>query len=145
MKRGFPTGSAMPLCWSHAEYVSLVRSGRDGICFDRIEPVYQRYAKASIGSSVEIWTLAHRPQSIVQGHTLRIVTEKAATVRWSFDGWATANDLQMRDAGFGCWFGDLPSGHLEAGARISLTLLWQSGWEGRDFQVAIARSGQGQP
>ena len=26
MKCGRPTGSAMPLCWSHAEYVSLVRS-----------------------------------------------------------------------------------------------------------------------
>ncbi len=26
MKRGLPTGAAMPLCWSHAEYVSLVRS-----------------------------------------------------------------------------------------------------------------------
>src|SRR4030095_2672434 len=25
MKRGRPTGAAMPLCWSHAEYVSLVR------------------------------------------------------------------------------------------------------------------------
>ena len=143
MKRGFPTGSAMPLCWSHAEYVSLVRSHRDGVCFDRIEPVYQRFAKASTGSRVEMWTLAHQPQSIVQGKTLRIVTEKAATVHWSFDEWATANDLQMRDGGFGCWFGDLPSDHLEAGARISLTLLWQRGWEGRDFQVAIARSGQG--
>ncbi len=26
MKCGRPTGSAMPLCWSHAEYISLVRS-----------------------------------------------------------------------------------------------------------------------
>jgi len=25
MKRGSPTGAAMPLCWSHAEYVRLVR------------------------------------------------------------------------------------------------------------------------
>ena len=27
MKRGCPTGAAMPLCWAHAEYVSLLRSG----------------------------------------------------------------------------------------------------------------------
>jgi glucoamylase len=26
MKFGGPTGSAMPLCWAHAEYISLVRS-----------------------------------------------------------------------------------------------------------------------
>jgi glucoamylase len=32
MKFGGPTGSAMPLCWAHAEYVSLVRSAHDGVC-----------------------------------------------------------------------------------------------------------------
>ena len=41
--RGRPTGAAMPLCWSHAEYVSLVRSAHDGVCFDRVEPAFQRY------------------------------------------------------------------------------------------------------
>jgi glucoamylase len=40
MRRGLPTGAAMPLCWSHAEYVSLVRSAHDGVCFDRVEPAY---------------------------------------------------------------------------------------------------------
>jgi hypothetical protein len=40
--------------------------------------------------------------------------------------------------GFGCWFGDLPSDQLQAGARILFTLLWQEGWEGNDFQVEIA-------
>ncbi|MBC8096470.1 MAG: hypothetical protein H7Y43_11710 [Akkermansiaceae bacterium] len=127
----------MPLCWAHAEYVSLVRSHKDGVCFDRIEPVYQRYAKGRKGSNIEIWTLAHQPQRLTLGKTLRIITEKTATIHWSFDGWATANDLEMRDSGFGCWFGDLPSAQLQAGARIVFTILWQEGWEGKDFQVEI--------
>jgi glucoamylase len=138
MKRGSPTGSAMPLCWAHAEYLSLVRSHKDGVCFDLIEPVYQRYAKAGTGSKIEIWTLAHQPQRIAQGKTLRIITEKDAAIHWSFDGWATVNDLVTRDVGFGCCFGDLPSDQLQAGARILFTLLWQEGWEGKDFQVEIA-------
>ncbi len=144
MKRGGPTGSAMPLCWSHAEYVTLVRSHKDGVCFDRIEPVYQRYAKAKTGSKIEMWTLAHQPQRIAQGKTLRIITEKAATIHWSFDGWTTANDLVTRDVGFGCWFGDLPSDRLKAGDRIVFTFLWQEGWEGKDFQIEIAVSTQTQ-
>src|SRR4029434_3645040 len=41
MKRGRPTGAAMPLCWSHAEYVSLVRSRHDGVCFHQVDPPYQ--------------------------------------------------------------------------------------------------------
>ena len=133
MKRGGPTGSAMPLCWSHAEYVSLVRSRKDGVCFDRIEPVYQRYARAAAGSTIEMWTLAHQPQRIAPGKTLRIITEKAATIHWSFDGWATANDLDSRDTGFGCWFGDLPSGQLPSGARVDFALSSHDG----DFRVAI--------
>jgi glucoamylase len=137
MKRGSPTGSAMPLCWAHAEYLSLVRSHKDGVCFDRIEPVYQRYAKDKTGSKIEMWTLAHQLQRIVQGKTLRIITEKMATIHWSFDGWKTVNDLVTRDAGFGCWFGDLPSGKLKVGARIVFTLLRQEEWEGKDFQVEI--------
>jgi glucoamylase len=140
MKRGGPTGSAMPLCWSHAEYVTLVRSHKDGVCFDRIEPVYQRYAKARTGSKIEMWTFAHQLQRIKPGNTLRIITEKAATIHWSFDGWATANDLQTRDTGFGCWFADLPSARLDAGARIVFTFSWKESWEGKDFQVGIDAS-----
>ena len=142
MKRGAPTGSAMPLCWTHAEYVSLVRSHKDGVCFDRIEPVYQRYAVGRKSSEIEVWTLAHQLQRIARGKALRIITEKPGTIHWSLDGWATANDLEMRDTGFGCWFGDLPSGPLGVGAHIAFTFRWQEGWEGKDFQVEIAASNQ---
>jgi glucoamylase len=137
MKRGGPTGSAMPLCWTHAEYVTLVRSYKDGVCFDRIQPVYDRYAVARTGSKIEMWTFAHQLQRIEPGNTLRIITGSAATIHWSFDGWATANDLETRDVGFGCWFGDLPSEGLEAGTRIVFTFSWKERWEGKDFQVGI--------
>jgi glucoamylase len=142
MKRGGPTGSAMPLCWAHAEYVTLVRSHKDGVCFDRIEPVYQRYAVAKTAGTIEMWTLAHQPQRIAQGKTLRIITEKAVTIHWSGDGWTTANDVEARDTGFGCWFGDLPSDQLPAGARIRFELLWQEGWKGKDFQLEVSVSDQ---
>ena len=52
MKRGEPTGAAMPLCWAHAEYLMLVRSRQSGECFDRIPAVYERYAKNKTGSPV---------------------------------------------------------------------------------------------
>jgi len=102
--------------------------------------VYQRYAKTKTGSKIEMWTLAHQPQRVAKGKTLRIITEAAATIHWSFDGWATANDLETRDAGFGCWFADLPSGQQPAETRIVFTFLWQEGWEGKDFQVVIVES-----
>ena len=68
----------MPLYWAHAEYVSLIRSRHDDVYFDRIELVYQRYAKTEKGSKMEMWTFSHQPQRIGKGKRLRIITEEAA-------------------------------------------------------------------
>jgi len=136
-KRGKPGGSAMPLCWSHAEYLSLVRSHKDGVCFDRIEPAYQRYAKAKTGSQIEMWTRTHQLPQITRGKVLRVIIDRPATLHWSVDGWETVNDLEMSDSGIGCWFGDLPSVKLPADARVDFTFLGQEGWEEKDFQVEI--------
>ena len=139
MKRGGPTGSAMPLCWAHAEYVSLVRSAHDGVCFDRIEPVYQRYAKAGTGSKIEMWSFAYQPQRIGTGKVLRIITEQAAKIHWSSDAWTTPHDKQTRDSGLGVYCADLPTDKLPDGTRLVFTFNWVgvSRWEGRDFFVTL--------
>ena len=139
MKRGRPTGSAMPLCWAHAEYVSLVRSAHDGVCFDRIEPVYQRYAKAGTGSKIEMWSFAYQPQRIGRGKVLRIITEQAAKIHWSSDTWATPQDKQTCDSGLGLHWADLPTDKLPDRTRLVFTFNWVevNRWEGRDFPVVV--------
>ena len=73
MKKGAPTGAAMPLCWSHAEYISLVRSRKDGVVFDRIEPAFQRYVADPTTSAFEIWSFRHRIREMKSGKTLRLI------------------------------------------------------------------------
>jgi glucoamylase len=138
MQRGAPTGSAMPLCWAHAEYLTLVRSRKDGAGFDCIPPVRERYAKGQTQSRVEMWTFAHQPLWIRPGKTLRVITTVPATVRWTLNGWKTVNDSETRDSGLGCWFADLPVEKLAPGAKIAFTFRWQEKWEGRDFTVEIS-------
>src|SRR5439155_17179107 len=115
MQRGAPTGAAMPLCWAHAEYLTLIRSRKDGACFDCIPAVRQRYVQNKTAGKVEMWTFAHQPPRIRQGKTLRLITAAPATVRWSLDGWKTVNDTQTRDSGLGCWFSDLLAAQSPAG------------------------------
>jgi glucoamylase len=133
MKRGEPTGSAMPLCWAHAEYLTLVRSRKDGACFDRIQPVYERYVRRKTGSNIEMWTLAHQPPKIRRGKTLRMISERAGRLRWSFDSGKTTNDQAMIETGLGCWYADLPTASLASGARIILTF----NWENRDYKIDV--------
>jgi glucoamylase len=139
LKLGGPTGSAMPLCWAHAEYASLVRSRQDGVCFDRIEPVHERYARSKTASKMEMWTFAHQPLRIEKGKGLRIITGPAAAVHWSFDGWATATDTPTRACGLGLNWVDLPTEKLPEGGTAIFTIHWSEAdrWEGRDFSIVI--------
>jgi glucoamylase len=147
LKFGGPTGSAMPLCWAHAEYISLIRSRHEGVCFDRIEPAYQRYAKKQSSGHMEMWTFAHQPDQMRKGKGLRIITEQSAKIHWSVNGWATASDLETGSCGLGIHWADLPTANLPAGAIVAFTFYWTeaSRWEGRDFSVAVGGTGRSSP
>jgi glucoamylase len=140
MKCGRPTGAAMPLCWSHAEYISLVRSYHDGVCFDRIEPAFQRYVVAPLSVRHEIWGFRHQLRAIPNGKILRIVLGAMATVVWSSDGWASTNHFETGEVNaLGLWFSDLPTRELPGGSIIEFTFFWEVSqrWEGRNWQVAV--------
>jgi glucoamylase len=140
MKRGLPTGAAMPLCWSHAEYVSLVRSRHEGVCFDRVDSAYQRYVAKPVASRHEIWTPHHSPRRLPSGQTLRIILATEAAIIWTADGWTTKSSVEMTyNETFDLWFADLATGKLPPARLVEFTFFWKAGqhWEGRNWQVAI--------
>ena len=141
-RRGDPIGSANPLCWSHAEYLSLVRSRGDGVVFDRVEPAYQRYVAQPVPSGHEIWSFRHQTRHIPRKKTLRLLTEAPAIVRWSSDAWRNVHDSQTRLSGLpNLFFVDLPTETLPAAAVIEFTFRWPEAekWEGQNFRVFLGR------
>jgi glucoamylase len=141
MKRGLPTGAAMPLCWSHAEYISLVRSRHDGICFDRIEPAFQRYVANPLQSRHEIWSLRHQVKRMAQGKVLRIILAAETAIVWSTDDWAHTNRTDaIHESELNLWFADFPTAELPVGSVITFTCFWKRDhrWEGRNWQVSIS-------
>jgi glucoamylase len=143
MKRGLPTGSAMPLCWSHAEYISLVRSLHDGVCFDRVEPAFQRYVARPVKSLHEFWSFRHQLRRMPRGKILRIILAAEATVVWSRDRWATTNKLDAREeSALNLWFADIPTGAIPADSVIEFTFFWKKDqrWENRNFSVVVSPS-----
>ena len=141
MKRGRPTGAAMPLCWSHAEYISLVRSRHDGICFDHVASAYQRYVVQPVPSRHEIWTRRHCLRRMAQGKILRIILESEATVVWSQTGWSHTRQLRtVREEGLNLWYADFATAEWPAGLTFTFTLFWERPrhWEGRNWEVQVA-------
>jgi len=149
MARGRPTGSAMPLCWAHAEYLSLLRSRRDGVCFDRVDPAHERYvAQPVAGSPLEVWSFRHPIRQLPAGKKLRIIVAAAAAIRWTDDRWASAREAETAFVGsLQIWFADLPSKPGPGGAAIEFTFFWKDAqsWEGRNFSVAVVDAPAPQP
>jgi len=140
LKHGFPTGAAMPLCWSHAEYISLVRSRHDGVCFDRVEPAFQRYVVNPVQSRYEIWSLRHRLRRMSRGKILRLILAAEATILWSTDDWARTNQSDTtHESGLNLWFADFPTADWPGGSVITFTCFWkrEQRWEGQNWQVSI--------
>jgi glucoamylase len=140
MLRGKPTGAAMPLCWSQAEYIALVRSYRDGVCFDRVEPAFQRYVVEPKPIQLEIWSFRHQLRSIAVGRNLRTVIAAEATVVWSSDGWATTNHFATTKVDdLDLWFSDLPAATLLSGIAVEFTFFWVAAqqWEGQNWRVQV--------
>lgn len=140
MKRGEPSGAAMPLCWSHAEYVALVRSRHDGVCFDRIEPAYQRYVAQPQPCMHEIWCARYPLRQMRHGMILRVIAPAEATLVWTIDNWAHAQHTDLVGEGLlNLWFTDLPSAEWPSGTVIEFTFSWRKDchWEGRNWQINI--------
>jgi glucoamylase len=141
MKRGCPTGAAMPLCWSHAEYVSLVRSRHDGVCFYRVEPAYQRYVVNPVKSRYEIWSLRHPLRRVSRGKILRIILAAEATIVWSTDNWARTNQSQtIHQNELDLWFADFPTADTPPGSVFTFALFWKRDhrWENRSWQIDVS-------
>jgi len=140
MKKGLPTGAAMPLCWSHAEYITLVRSRRDGVCFDRVEPVYQRYVAQPVSSRFEMWTQRHQIRRIPSQKILRVILANEAAVTWSADRWATVKNVETNwNEALKLWYADFATENLRKGAVLEFTFFWKKAqrWEGRNFAVTV--------
>ena len=92
LRYSYPSGSAMPLAWAHAEYIKLVRSATDGAVFDLLPAVARRYLTPHRRSNLEIWNFYRQIDVIDRPAKLRIILPWPFRLRWSSDGWTHAED-----------------------------------------------------
>ena len=139
LKLGRPTASACPLMWAHAEYLKLLRSVRDGKCFDLIPELAERYLGSREGRRrIHVWSFLYPALTVPAGYTLRIIGEEEYLLRWSRDNWASAQDTPSATNLLGVHFAEIavPS---DARGELVFTFHWAADgrWEGRDFRVRV--------
>ncbi len=137
LRRGGPTGAAMPLMWAHAEYVKLLRSTVDGRVFDLIPEVRDRYLSGDRPEPREVWKPNRRVTRVPAGRALRVQAPRSFVLRWTADGWATFEDRRSVSTALGVEYADLPTGRR---GELLFTFRWlpENRWEGRDYAVEIA-------
>lgn len=136
---GEATGSAMPLAWTHAEFVKLVASRALRRPFDRPEAVWRRYRGERVKSLRAIWA-KHAPISNFRaGCSLIIALDAHANVHYGFDGWHEVVDAPTTPNPLGLHVLHVDTSRLEAGRSIDFTYWYLPSGEpaGSDYRITI--------
>lgn len=136
---GKPTGSAMPLAWTHAEFVKLMVSRDLGHPFDRPAAAWRRYGGKRPEAKRAIWCLHAPIGAIAPGIALTVAVPRPALVHWGVNGWQNIADGRTEDTGLGLHAFDIAAEALGQARSIEFTLQWldTDAWIGQDFQVAV--------
>jgi glucoamylase len=115
---GRASGSAMPLAWTHAEYIKLRRSLAERRVFDLPPQTWQRYVADRVESPHTIWRLNHRRRSMPAGKLLRIVLDYPATISVTGASAAGTGRMETRYTRVGAFYVDLPTADLPPGSEV---------------------------
>jgi glucoamylase len=137
LEHSYPSGSAMPLAWAHAEYIKLVRSATDDMVFDFIPEVGERYLAAHEKSGLEIWNFYRQIDTIAQSSTLRIILAWPFRLRISDDGWMHAVDVDAASPAPGLFYVDVAPRMRPT--MLLFTFFWTElqQWQNIDYAVNV--------
>ena len=113
LRPGRPSGSAMPLLWSHAEFLKLLIAREHGKPVELLDAVAARYGNGAVREA-SVWHWRHEVPiaRLEAGKALRIEDRVPFTLHFGVNGW---NELQDREASmgpFGLWIVELSAAEL---------------------------------
>ena len=98
LRRGQPSGSAMPLVWAHAEFLKLLVAATRGDHADRLESVTARYRMAPPARTAHIrgerWIATDAPLLLIE-------RDRPFVLHAGLNGWGDVRDLPSEPLGLG--------------------------------------------
>jgi glucoamylase len=137
---GRPSGSAMPLLWSHAEFLKLLVAREAGRPVELLRAVEERYHAAPPAARAWRWRDEVPVARLEGGRDLLVEDRGPFTLHLGRDGWRRVEDREAEPLPFGMWGVRLPAAELEGAAELNFTRRYGRGWEGRDHRVALGEA-----
>ena len=135
---GRPSGSAMPLLWSHAEFLKLlVARENGGRPIEMLADVERRYSGSAPVPAQSRWRSEAPVLRLAPGRELLVEDREPFTLHYGLDGWSDARERDAVPAAFSLWSIRLAPDELRGHATLVFTRRYGSRWEGRDHTVAI--------
>ena len=135
---GRPSGSAMPLLWTHAEFIKLLVARREGRPVERLACVADRYAVPRAPNASR-WRKGTPLASLPQGRDLVVEDHRPFTLHYGLDGWDSPQDRTAKQGAFGLWRVRLTSDELAGHRAVVFTRAHGDQWDGTDHHVTIAK------
>ncbi|HEY6451212.1 MAG TPA: glycoside hydrolase family 15 protein [Steroidobacteraceae bacterium] len=141
LEPGRPSGSAMPLLWSHAEFLKLLIAREHGKPAELLQAVAQRYA-GEVAHPAAVWHWRHEvPVARLEaGRALRIEDREPFCLHFGYDGWQQSHDREAEPQLFGLWSVELTVDELDAYSELNFTRRYGSTWEGVDHRVLLGHT-----
>jgi len=135
--KGRPSGSAMPLNWAHAELVKLVYARETGKPIERLDCVYQRYARGNTQPKALHWRDYLQCDTLPEGMELWIEASEPFVLHYGFDDWQNIQEKNSEPLGLGLYGVRLTVDKL-TGKSIQFSRRFDAhGWEEKDWQVSL--------
>jgi len=138
LEPGRPSGSAMPLLWSHAEFLKLLIARERGQPIELLQSVQKRYGGATARAAAA-WHWRHEVPiaRLEAGRALRIEDREPFTLHFGFEGWQQIQDRTAAPGPFGLWLVQFSVQELAPHAELNFTRRYGSQWEGVDHRVLL--------
>lgn len=135
---GKPSGSAMPLVWTHSEFLQLYVARARGKPMDFLQCVSKRYHGRQPRAATWHWRAEVPFATLPQGRALVIEDRVPFSLHAGFTDWSRPVDYTAEPLGLGMFGVRLEAAALAAATRLLFTRRYGSEWEGKDWEIALS-------
>jgi glucoamylase len=138
---GKPSGSAMPLVWTHSAFLQLYVARARGKPMEFLKSVNQRYHQRQPQAATWHWRAEVPFAALPQGRALVIEDRVPFMLHFGLDDWSNPENRTAEPLGLGMFGARFEMAELVGKERLLFTRRYGSEWEGKDWEIALSAQG----